>query len=227
MSCKTPKETDDLSTLTKEMEMQKNPLFWEMCCLYVLTIYKGGIAAFDGKQYVEKYGLYTKKLSKSEYKKIKKSFQAADFWTLDDNYPSDIHDIPKVRLTFNQKGKTKTVTGDINRPEVIKNLEKEMVAIADSEGWTLRSVPDINLPDYYIQDELIISLRKEVDIKEWKKKYDSWNMIIEKNISTNRNLWLVKYNNPQLKPSQVMNILSLDEDVLVLEFNKKVEFRDD
>ncbi len=222
ISCKSPKETDDLSTLSEEIIMKKNPCFGK-CPAYILTIYKGGIASFDGKQFVKKYGLFTKKLSKSEYKSIKKAFKKADFWSFDDNYPSNIHDLPKTRLTYIHKDKSKTVTGDINRPQQVKDLEKTLVDLANSEGWTVRSVPDLDLPDYYIKDELIVGLNKNTDIKDWVQKYNAWNLQVVEAITPSRNLWLLKYDKTTIKPSQVMNDLALDENVLVLEFNKKVE----
>jgi len=219
VSCKSPKETDDPSTLVREMELQKNPCFGK-CPYYVMTIYKGGIVRFDGRKFVKKFGLYTKKLSKSEYKAIKKAFKAANVWSFEDSYNSDIPDIPKPRITFQQGDKIKSIIGDINRPQIIKDLQTKMEAIADSEGWTMRSVPNPEIQDYYITDELIISLKPRHDVKEWLKKYESWNMKILNPISEKKNLWLFKYDNPDLNPAQVINLLSLDEDVMILEFNK-------
>ncbi len=223
-SCKTTKVPEDLSTLTKEIEMTKNPCFGR-CPSYVLTIYKGGIMTYDGKKFVPKYGLYTKVLSKSAYNDLKKAFNAANFWALDDNYPSNIPDLPKTRISHVKDGKTKTVVGDINRPKVVKDLEKQLETIGESEGWTLKSVPNLELPDYVIPDELVISLKRNIDVKDWLKKYESWNMEIKNPISEQRNLWLFKFSNPDLNSAQVMNHLSMDEDVIVLEFNKKLENR--
>ncbi len=220
ISCKTPKETDDPSTLVREMELQKNPCFGK-CPYYLMTIYKGGIVRFDGRKFVKKFGLYTKKLSKSEYKAIKKAFKKADLWSFKDSYISNIPDLPKPRLTFQQGDKVKSIIGDMNRPQVVNDLQAKMEAIAESDGWTVRSVPNPEIQDYYITDELIISLKPRHDVKEWVKKYESWNMEVVESISKSKNLWLFKFDNPDLNPAQVINLLSLDEDVMILEFNKK------
>jgi len=219
-SCKSPKETDDPTTLTEEMIMKTSPCFGK-CPYYTMTIYKGGIIRFEGKKFVKKFGLYTKKMKKAEYKALKKAFIAANFWSLENSYNSNISDIPKTRLTFIQDGKTKSIIGDMRRPQVIKDLQKEMEAIANSEeGWTLRSVPNPPIQDFYITNELIISLKPNVDIKAWLNKYKDWKMEVKESINTRKNLWLLKFDRPDLNPAQVINLLSLDDDVMVLEFNK-------
>lgn len=223
IACKSPKETDDPATLVKEMELQMNPCFGK-CPFYTMTIYKGGVVRYDGKKYVKKFGLYTKKLSKSDYKSIKKAFKALDFWSFEDSYTSGLSDVPRNRLTLFENGKTKSIVGDMKRPKAILDLEAKMQAIANQEdGWTMRSVPNPTFKDIYITNELIISLRPTVDSKTWVKKYADWKMEIVKPITERRNLWLFKYDNPDLNPAQVINLLSIDEDVMILEFNKKTE----
>lgn len=218
-SCKGPKETDDAATLTKVMELQKNPCFGK-CPYYVLSIYEGRIAVFEGRAFVEKFGTHTKKLSRKTYKQLLKAFKAADFWSLQDEYESNIVDAPKIRLEFTQNDKTKNVLGDINRPQVIKDLEKMMDELANSDGWTLRKVPEIEIPKNRISDELVITLRKDITAEDWLKRYPNWGMTIkEKIVYKSRNRWLFKYDSNKVKPSQVMNQLTMDEYVIGAEFN--------
>lgn len=225
LSCKTTQEVpEDLTTLTEEIKMQKNPCFGK-CPVYTLTIHKGGIATFDGRKFVEKYGIYTKVLSKKEYKKIKKAFNAANFWTLDDDYPSNISDLPKTRLSFTKDGKTKTVVGDIRRPKVVKDLDKMMAEIGNSDGWTLRSVPKMELPDYYITDELIVAVKPSISMEEWVKNFSDFDLSIVKEIGRNRNMYLLKYDESKIQPALIMNKLLMDEAITVLEFNKEVKPR--
>lgn len=226
VACKSPKETDAAEQLTLEFELQKNPCYGK-CPYYVMSIYKGGIVRFDGKKFVRKFGLYTKKLDKRTYKALKKSFAASNFTSFEDSYPSDIPDLPMTRVSYVKKGVNKSVVGNINRPDIVKDLEKQLEAIANDEtGWTMRSVPNPPMQDFYIKEELIISLKQGTDFKEWIKGYDSWKMKIKKQISPKRNLWLVTYDRPDLNPAQVINLLSLDEEIIVLEFNKRVESKD-
>jgi len=143
-SCNTTQEIPaDLGTLNKEIEMDKSPCFGT-CLHYTLTIYEKGIASFEGKRDVDKLGLHTKKLTSKEYEGVKHAFEASNFFELEDNYPSDLPDAPKTVITYHKNGKSKTVTGDFTRPQIILSLDKILTQIAESEGWTLKEAPQGN-----------------------------------------------------------------------------------
>jgi hypothetical protein len=223
-ACKTTKTSNDPGALIPEIVMQKNLCFGK-CPYYTLTIYEGGLVEFDGKKFVEKFGLYNKKLSKKEYRAVKRAFKNADLWSFENTYPSNLSDLPKTQISFTQNNQTKSIIGDINRPQIVKGLDQLLVSIANSGGWTLLSVPDMKLPEGFIEDELIISVKPYTNIREWIKKYPDWNFEIIEEIGRDRNLYLLKFDAHGLQPSQVMNKLSMDDDVKVAEFNKKVKGR--
>jgi len=137
-SCKTTQDIpDDPGTLNIEIQMDKNPCFGS-CPYYTLTIYEGGVVSFEGKRDVEKLGLYTKKLSNKEYKGIKHAFEGSNFFELNDNYPSDLPDLPKTAISYHKNGKSKTVTGDIARPQIVLSLDSLLSQVAESDGWTMK-----------------------------------------------------------------------------------------
>lgn len=142
-SCNTSQEITDLSQLKKEIEMKKGGCFGT-CPVYTLTIYENGIASFEGMRDTEKLGLHTKKLSKKDYKGIKHAFQTSNFFTLDDNYPSNVSDLPKIAISYHQNGQSKTVTGDLGRPQIVVSLENILTQVAESEGWTLKEAAQNN-----------------------------------------------------------------------------------
>ena len=117
--------------------MEKNPCFGT-CPFYTLTIYENGIASFEGKKDVEKMGLHTKILSPKEYEGVQRAFDASNFFELKDNYPSGLSDLPKTAITYHKDGKSKTVTGDIERPAIVLGLDKILTQIAESDGWALK-----------------------------------------------------------------------------------------
>jgi len=138
-SCSTTQDIpDDLNTLNKKIQMDKNPCFGT-CPHYTLTIYGGRFASFEGKRDVEKLGLYTKMLTAKEYKVIQRAFEKSDFFELKDNYPSNLPDLPKTTIRYHKNEKFKTVTGDeISRPKVVLTLDSLLSQIAESDGWTLK-----------------------------------------------------------------------------------------
>ena len=140
-SCTTTQEIpSDLSTLKKEIQMDKNPCFGT-CPHYTLVIYEGGIASFEGKKDVKKMGLHTKKLTSKEYEGVIRAFEASNFHELQDNYPSDLPDAPKTAISYFRNEKPKTVTGDFSRPPIVLSLDKILSQIAESEGWTMKGEP--------------------------------------------------------------------------------------
>ncbi len=219
--CKKPKQLSDLENLNVEIEYQTSPCFGK-CPFFILTVYKGGIVRFEGKKFVRKFGTYVKKLKKRDYKKLKKAFIEANLWSLENSYSGNIPDIPKHRISFFHNGKQKTIIGDMTRPEIVLDLENKLEAIAQNEvNWTVLKVPNPELQDFYIKDELVIGLKRRTDIKEWIKKYPDWNMEVLSSISKPRNIWVIRFEKPDFNPAQVANWLSMDEEINVLEFNKK------
>ena len=144
-SCNTTQEIPaDLGTLKKEIEMEKNPCFGT-CPIYSLTIYENGIVAYEGKKDVDKLGLHVKRLTKKEYEGMQRAFETSDFFALDDDYPTQIPDLPRTTITYHQDGKSKSVTGDdSSRPAIVLGLDKILTQIAASDGWTLRGAPPSN-----------------------------------------------------------------------------------
>jgi len=135
-SCKTTQTIPDLNTLKKEIIMDKNPCFGT-CPYYTLTIYEKGYASFEGKKDVKKMGLHSKKLSQKEYEGVMRAFKASNFFELDDDYPSQVSDLPKTAITYNKDGKSKTVTGDdLSRPAIVLSLDSLLTQIAQTDGWT-------------------------------------------------------------------------------------------
>ncbi len=144
-SCNTTQEIPaDLSTLKKEITMDKHPCFGT-CPHYTLTIYENGIASFEGKRDVEKLGLHVKILTKKEYEGVHRAFKASDFFALNDDYPSDLPDLPRTAITYLKEGNSKTVTGDeTSLPAIVLSLDKILTQIAESDGWTMKATPQNN-----------------------------------------------------------------------------------
>ena len=78
-SKKAMEEETDIAKLNKLFEMKKNPCFGK-CPAYKLVIYENGLVSFDGKRFVTKMGMYTKKLTKREFEGIQRAFNASDFF---------------------------------------------------------------------------------------------------------------------------------------------------
>ena len=174
VGCYPRKRNVALNDLSKVMELHKNACFGK-CPVYGLIIYENGKATYNGKMHVEKLGLYSKQLSKQAFKAIRKAFQQADIWQYEDQYKSDVHDLPFVTLRHHKRDKMKAVGGDIARPEAVKALEKQMDAIANSDGWTLLEALEEEMDNSIIPGELIVRFHPSADIPDWIHSMEKYN----------------------------------------------------
>ena len=99
--------------------MEKNPCY-DDCPIFKLTLYENGLIRYEGEDFVDKIGVYTKKMNINDLRKLTKQFRDAGFHTFDDAYRSDYPDQQTISITFDDEGTTKTIIGKADgRPEEI------------------------------------------------------------------------------------------------------------
>jgi hypothetical protein len=106
------------------------------CPIYKLTINgKTNTATFYGEQHTKKTGSYHKPISTYELKELIDLFDKQKFNSLNDNYLGEIVDLPINIITYQYKGKTKTVQERSVAPEALITIEKKLSEFAEGEGW--------------------------------------------------------------------------------------------
>ncbi len=115
---------------------QTTPCFGR-CPLYTLTINgETNTSTFVGTQNTEKIGTYTKSISNEELNGLVKAFEAAQFFSLNNEYLGTITDFPIKYLTYTYNGKTKTIKERSGAPKELTDLEKQIATYATTEeGW--------------------------------------------------------------------------------------------
>lgn len=129
--CTTDPYAYDVSTI---IEMSKTPCFGT-CPEYEIKINGKGLASYEGKKFVKLEGSYTKTLSDQATNDLMKAFVDADFWSFEDEYTSDISDLPTTYIAFSHGGQSKKIKDYYNAPEALKALEKLVEDIVEEEGW--------------------------------------------------------------------------------------------
>lgn len=218
-----PLTTKDLDELEPRIKMSKGPCFGS-CPVYTLTIYEGGVVAYEGQRYTDKVGLYTKLMETNAYRELIKTFEDADMWSFQNAYKAQIPDMATVSITYYKEGESKTVKGKDGRPAKIEELQKILTQIADSGGWEQQSGGgNYGMPEGVIADELLVNLSPEVDPNVWIIQFAKQDMRIIKRLSPNSTYWLFKFNADRIPPSEMMQFVRQDPYVLSAEFNKRVE----
>ena len=115
--------------------IQQTACFGE-CPVYTMKIYRNGFVEYKGKMFVEKEGDFEKSISEDKVEDLINKFEGADFFSFEDKYTSNMTDLPTTFTTFNFDGKSKKVENYHGAPDELKELEKELRKIAESEdGW--------------------------------------------------------------------------------------------
>jgi hypothetical protein len=134
IACKTGKRSKQ-SFESSVIVLEKTACYGK-CPVYMITIYGTGKAEYEGKKNVKKLGRYEKQLSRDETMKLFRAFDASNFSDFQSEYDTGATDVPSTLISFLHRGYKKNIKDRMGAPEELKNLERMVEAIAESEGWT-------------------------------------------------------------------------------------------
>lgn len=212
----------DLNKLQPRIEMEKGPCFGS-CPVYKLTIYEGGVAAYEGRRFTDRVGLHTKQLEMNQYRDLLRAFQEAKMWSFQNAYKAQVPDLPTVTITYHEDGNSKSVKGKDGRPQKIEELEAMLDKIAGSGGWSASATgTNYGMPDNVIANELIVNLSPQVDPNVWIIQFARQDMQIVRRISPNSPYWVFRYNPDRTPPNEMLEMVRRDPYVLSAEFNRRI-----
>lgn len=107
-----------------------------ICPSYRVTLEGDGRVRYEGDCFVDVKGVKDYTVDAAEVEKLAKAFEAADFFSLQDEYRAQITDNPTQILTLEIAERTKTVKDYAGRmvgmPEAVTELEKEVDRVANT-----------------------------------------------------------------------------------------------
>ncbi|MCZ2101082.1 MAG: DUF6438 domain-containing protein [Chitinophagales bacterium] len=225
------KDTDILVSLDKGPCATK-------CSEYNVKVYNNGYVIYEGKTNVEKYGLYAKKLSASDLKSLQLAYDKNEFFIFEDFYPNPDPGMPTIVMVYNKEGKTKTITGGLNRPKKVLDLQRMLEAIVYADGFTqieaydekttqiLREDDGESKPATYVLDqEIIIELHPNNFLGQWLQKYQQYGVQLVKKVSEKQPYWIITYNKNLISPDAILSTIQQDPQIKSAEFNKAISNR--
>lgn len=128
----------------KDEMPQRDFVFFEMkrtacfgtCPIYNVTIMNGGIVYYEGKNFVDKIGMYHTTLDNTSLQKIKDKIVAINYFSFQDEYTSPITDVPSVYTTVQLDGKIKTIHDRHKGPKELDELYALVDEILDGCKWS-------------------------------------------------------------------------------------------
>jgi len=223
-SCHTSRSAapDDGSDLPL-IELQTGACFG-FCPIYTLMVYPNGHAVYMGKQFVEREGEFSFQLTPAELKSLKKSVVDANLWQYPERIPSQIADAPGATLrVFNEDG-PKSVSGSIDRPKPLLELEEQIKTIGSAHGLELRKGVNPRDPSRANRREVIVLLDDAVNAGNWMARFDDLKLQLVRRLGE-PNQWVVAYDAGQISEAQLIERFKSTPEVKTVQPNRSTEQR--
>lgn len=86
-------------------------------------------------------------------------------------------------------------------------------------------VQEAELPEYIIEDELIVQFNRAIDLNEFTSKYSSYKLQIKEPIVSTMHMYLLTFDKERIKPLSMLSHIKADPLVKSASFNKQIESR--
>lgn len=208
--------------------MQKGSCFGS-CPVYTLSIDKNGYATYDGERFTDKIGKHGMQIAPDKFQAIANAFASADLASFDDDYPSNIADLPSATIAYANNAFTKRITGKRERPQKVKDLQAMLEEISQMDSWESlepkEEVVEKVKKEDLIKNEIIIKFAPGTFISKWMKQFKDYSLYVQKPLDDDRSIWLTHFNDKKIDPERLLATIKQDPAVESAEFNKKVEKR--
>lgn len=200
------------------------------CPIFLLEIDENGLAYLDAKKFNKIDGKLKRQLSPEEMDQLKKSYKKANLFSLQDSYPSNVADLPSIKISQLKDGKTKTVKASDKMPAGYEDLLKVLKSVVEKDGWILleeyrHEEEIVESNEAYIYEEIIVSFKAGTRLPQWFKDNEANSIRLLKAIDPATNAWLITYDKSKFEPHFILDKLKKDANVVNAEFNKQTKER--
>ncbi|NJR65725.1 MAG: hypothetical protein HC772_10975 [Leptolyngbyaceae cyanobacterium CRU_2_3] len=116
------------------------------CPIYQLTVYGDGRVTYEGRAFVSVQGRQTAQISPAQVQQLVQAVEAAQFFSLADQYTTDATDLPGAWTSVTLNGQSKRIwhygatghSGLDNAPRSLTELEQAIDTIANSQQWVAK-----------------------------------------------------------------------------------------
>ncbi len=212
----------------KLVSLSKSSCFGK-CAVYNLTIYNDGLAIFEGKENVEKIGVYHKMLNAVEFDKVQNAVHSIKWNNYKTSYMRNIPDLPVSTLSYYIVKDSSKIAIQSNSalPPELEELHKNMVEIANDKVWILAlKEKEIHSKDI-ILNELQIDLDSTQTAEHLEEIFIPYEFKKVKRLSEYMNFYLFTFNNKKISAYEMVVLARRIKGVRLVSFNKKLSPRDD
>jgi len=109
------------------------------CPVFEINFFSDGVVTYEGKQHVEKIGLYESTMDKNEIARLLVEARNINIFDLSDVYPADkqfINDLPTHQLFVQEGNRSKKIKDNYGAPSELKAFEEMLERSVDGLTWT-------------------------------------------------------------------------------------------
>jgi Domain of unknown function (DUF6438) len=184
------------------------------CPVYTLDFRHSGGVSYEGIRFVEKTGKDEFKLTREELNKLKAAVLKTNLWQYPENIESRVADAPYATLTVFDGGKTHPVSGSIDRPLPIMELEMLMKDLAEAHKIKVKKGFNPDDPMLKLTARVVVKLKPDVSAGKWVGQFnDEVKLRLVRRVSTENN-WMIAYNPQQFSEKEIMDLLKTIDGVL-------------
>ncbi|MDX2135875.1 MAG: DUF6438 domain-containing protein [Saprospiraceae bacterium] len=187
------------------------------CPVYTVTVYPDGRAQYFGAQNVALAGEAVFQLTPEELRTLKASVEAANLWQYPDRLPSQVADAPFNTLrVFRADGAVKSVTGSIDRPQALLDLEKQIKDMGKAHGLELVQGVNPNDPSRANRREVVVLLKDDLNAGNWIGQLNDLKVQLVRRLGE-PNQWVLAYDAGQIDEARLLERLKGTPGVITAE----------
>jgi len=226
-SSKKTKTTDTTENTSNEpatllIEMKKGVCFGR-CPVYELSLYSDGRVTYNGIRFSDKMGMHENQIDATRLSAFRQMLSETNPADYPEQFGNEIPDLPSTSLIFHKGAEQKKITWKRNKYDKLKALSEELETLSKMDGW--KPTADNTSNSLLINNEIIVHLKKDIDVKQWIRKFGKQELQVKKQIAPNMSIWLLEFNTSAATPDQMLKWIQEDKAVENAEFNKKMEMR--
>ncbi len=202
LSCKTGQKAAQQRAPFVEL---KSGACFGFCPVFRLTVRNNGLVAYEGIRFAEKIGLDSFQLTRAEMAGLREKVQQVNLWQYPERIETQVADAPFATLTVFRDDQSKSVSGSIDRPAPLLELENLLKELAEKHDFQVtRGVNPDEIPANRRQ-EVIVTLQPEINAGNWIREFSAYRFQLVRRMSS-ENIWLVAYDPEQIKEDALLKL---------------------
>lgn len=188
------------------------------CPVYRLTVRNDGWTEYEGKRFAVKTGLDSFQLTTAELARLREKVRAVDLWQYPDRIETQVMDAPYATLSVWAYGRAKSVSGTVDRPAPLLELEEMLKDLATAHGLDVRTGVNPNQPPPAAKKEILVKFKPGVNAGNFMGQISELNLQLVRRTGE-ENIWVIAYDSTQISEKALIDLLKDMDGVLEAQTN--------